>query len=134
MVPAMVAPYIDLHQSGINFLKGATSMPGTVNWIATYEDPDSAATPKAVLYNSKGDIAMSRVIQCQPPVACPFPMEDLAFDTYKAALESGDDRYYYNENQSVINAPNSISQATPIELSEETPKADIEIIVEVIET
>ena len=106
-------------------------MPGTINWKATYEGTGEA---NAELYDSGGNVARSEPIPCDPPVNCPFPMDNLSFGTYTAALVSGSTRYYYNSSQQVIAAPNGASSATPITISSNSSVASIIIKVQIGQT
>ena len=103
-------------------------MPGTVNWKATYEG--TGPHPNAQLYDSGTNIARSTSVPCEPPVGCPFPMDNVGFGTYTAALVSGSDRYYYDAGQEVITVPNDTSHATPVTLSSSNPTVNIKIKVQ----
>ncbi len=103
-------------------------MPGTVNWKATYNG--TGPQPSAQLYDSGGNVAKSMSLPCIPPVECPFPMDNVAFGTYTAALVSGSNRYYYDTNQDVITVPNDTSHATPVTVSGSGPAVNIKIRVQ----
>jgi len=102
-------------------------MSGTINWKATYQGTGEA---NAELYDSGGNVARSEPIPCDPPVNCPFPMDNLGFGTYTAALVIGPNRYYYDSSQQVISAPDAASSATPITISSDSPTANIKIRVQ----
>ena len=103
-------------------------MPGTVNWKATYEG--TGPQPSAQLYDSGGNVARSTPIPCIPPVDCPFPMDNVGFGTYTAALVSGSNRYYYDATLEVITVPNDASHATPVTLNSSGPVVNIKIKVQ----
>ena len=102
-------------------------MLGTVKWTATFVVHGVAT---AELYDEKGKVVASKSVPCEPPIACPFPMEDVEFGTYTAGLAVGQDRYYYDENEPVITVPNNISHATAMTISQTNPEIELEIIVE----
>ena len=103
-------------------------MPGTINWVATFEGTSSRLV--AELYDSsEGDTVRSIPVPCEPPIACPFPFEDVPFGVYTAALVSGGNCYYYDEGEAVVSAPDQ--HASLIVLSESTPSVSVEITVKI---
>lgn len=101
-------------------------MLGTVKWTATFT---GHGDPMAELYDKKGKVIASRPIPCAPPIACPFPIEDVEFGIYTAALAVGNDRYYYDEHEQVITIPNNVSHASRVEVSQANP--DVAIVITV---
>ncbi len=102
-------------------------MSGTIKWTATFI---GSGSPMAELYDKNGKVVMSKPIPCVPPIACPFPMEDLELTTYTAALAIGRDRYYYCQEVPIVTKPNDATHATRLELSETNPEIEIAIHVE----
>jgi len=107
-------------------------MPGTINWTVTYIG--SGPEPVVELYNvTSGSESPPVVIDipCNPPVACPWPTENLAFGDYKAAVRSGANRYFYIAGGGTITAPNTIENGSVISLSSGDPTESVKIKVQV---
>ena len=105
-------------------------MPGTINWNATFKTGDSSEEVYAEIYDKKGEIVQSKAVPCRPPDDCRFPMENVEFGTYTAALVRGEDRYYYVEGLSPITAPNDADNASSIELTQAGSEISLNIYVD----
>ena len=109
----------------VQYREGGT-VPGKVNWTATFEGSGDVRV-RAELYDSDGKVVVGDWIPCDPPICCPFAMEDVAFGTYTAALVLGNSRYYYAAGQAIVSNPGDIASATAIEVSQSNPIVAIEI-------
>jgi len=105
-------------------------MPGTVNWKATYQGSGPAAVLE--LFSASSEDAgpvVTKPCPCNPCIGCPWPMENLAFGGYKAAISSGSDRYFYVEGVDPITSPNTFANGTTVTLSQSHPEALVKIRV-----
>ena len=103
-------------------------MPGRIDWDATFVPAEDNVF--AEIYDGNGIVVLSDRIPCKPPVRCQFPMNNVEFAKYKAALAFGGDRYYYVAGQAVITVPNDDSSASLIDVNEENPIVSLSIYVD----
>ena len=104
-------------------------MPGIINWTATF-GISSPSPVQAQIYDKNGNVVITLPIPCAPPIDCPFPMENVGFGKYKAALASGGNRYYYIEGAAEVTVPNQAVTATVIEVSQQESQISVEINVQ----
>jgi len=100
-----------------------------INWTVTYQG--AGPQPIAELFDLSNNLVQSTQVFCVPPIACPFPMDNIQFGSYKAAISSGSSRYYYIQGQDVITAPNDPSVATVITLNQQNSVEQVKIRVQV---
>ena len=100
-------------------------MPGSLKWTVTCDI--AGLSPKAEIYSVQGGLVRSEPVPCDPPLNCPFPMNNVQFSRYKAAIVVGSNRYYYVQGQPLVTLPNQESTASVIELSQQNPSEDVTI-------
>ena len=107
-------------------------MPGTINWTITYTG--AGPQPVVELYDVSTESDTPPIvinIPCNPPVACPWPTENLTFGNYKGAVRSGANRYFYVAGVELTTASNSIDNGSVISLSSSHTTASVKIKVQV---
>jgi len=107
-------------------------MDGTINWIITYVG--AGPNPVVELYDvSPGADTPPIVIDipCSPPVACPWPTQNLEYGDYKAAVRSGSNLYFFVNGVDPMTSPNAIGDGSTITLSPSHPNASVKIKVHV---